>query len=193
MPIKQQSVEQFAAAVAERSPVPGGGAVAAVTAAHAAALVTMVLEFTVGKPAFAAHDAANRTALERSRAMSRLALDLADRDASAYLALSALLKLPKDSEARKAAWDGTVREAIDAPQAILSLAAEVARMASSLRDVTNPHLASDLTIALELARVAASAAAHNVSANLSSVSDAKKATTYEGRMKDALVAAGVPV
>ena len=50
MTIRDLTVHAFADQLAARTPGPGGGAVAAVTAAHAAALGAMVVEFTLGKP-----------------------------------------------------------------------------------------------------------------------------------------------
>jgi formiminotetrahydrofolate cyclodeaminase len=72
----------------------------------------------------------------------------------------------------------------------LTLAAEVSRLASALEGSTNPMLASDLAIALDLAHVAARAAAHNVSVNLPSVSDPLARAAAEARMRDTLAAAG---
>jgi formiminotetrahydrofolate cyclodeaminase len=190
MPFRTLTVDEFAARLADKSPAPGGGAVAAVTAAHAAALAAMVVEFTLGKPRFAAHEATNTEALARLGALRSRALGLADRDADAYGALNALWKLPKDAPDRMRGWDAAVAEAIDAPQAILDLAAEVAAACRALAGRTNPNLASDLAIALDLARVAARAAAHNVEVNLPSVADEGMRTALRERMQRALGAAG---
>ncbi|MFM8639231.1 MAG: cyclodeaminase/cyclohydrolase family protein [Planctomycetota bacterium] len=190
MPFRTLTVDEFADRLAAKSPAPGGGAVAAVTAAHAAALAAMVVEFTLGKPRFAAHEASNAEALARLGALRRDALELADRDADAYGALNALWKLPKDAPDRVRGWDAAVAEAIDAPQAILDLAAEVAAACGALAPRTNPNLASDLAIALDLARVAARAAAHNVEVNLPSVADEDTRNARRERMQRALGAAG---
>ncbi len=190
MAFRTMTVEEFADRLAARTPTPGGGAVAAVTAAHAAALGSMVLEFTVGKERWAAHEDGNRRALARLGELRAAALTLADRDAAAYGALNALWKLPKDDPARTRAWDAAVAEAIDAPQAILDLAAEVAGACARLGASTNPNLASDLAIAVDLARAAARAAAHNVEVNLPSVADPAAREARRARMATALSAAG---
>ena len=190
MTIRTLTVEQFSDALAARTPVPGGGAVAAVTLAHAAALAGMVVEFTLGKPAFAAHDDALRAAAARLAAIRAEALALADRDAVAYGALNALWKLPKDAPERAARWPAAVAEAIDAPQAILDLSVVVAATCGTLAGRTNANLASDLAIAADLARLAARAAAHNVHVNLPSVGDAADRSARAARMDAALAAAG---
>lgn len=190
MTIRTLTVEQFSDALAARTPVPGGGAVAAVTLAHAAALAGMVVEFTLGKPAFAAHEDVLRAAAARLAAIRAEALALADRDAAAYGALNALWKLPKDAPERAARWPAAVAEAIDAPQAILDLAAVVAATCGMLAGRTNANLASDLAIAADLARLAARAAAHNVRVNLPSVGDSADRAARAARMDAALAAAG---
>ncbi len=189
MSIAGMSLEAVGAALAARTPVPGGGAVAAVTASHAAALLAMVVEFTRGKPAFAAHEAALAAALERSNALRHRLLALADADASAYAALNALWRLPKDAPERVAGWQPAVRAAIDAPQGILAAAAEIAALAADLKARTNPALASDLAIALDLARTAARAAAHNVEVNLPSLHDPAECAEAEARMRTTLARA----
>lgn len=190
MTIRTLTVEQFSDALAARTPVPGGGAVAAVTLAHAAALAGMVVEFTLGKPAFAAHEDALRAAAARLAAIRAEALALADRDAAAYGALNALWKLPKDAPERTARWPAAIAEAIDAPQAILDLSAVVAATCGTLAGRTNANLASDLAIAADLARLSARAAAHNVRVNLPSVGDAADRAARAARMDAALAAAG---
>ena len=65
MAFRSLTVEEFADMLAAKTPAPGGGAVAAVTASHAAALGAMVLEFTIGKPKFAISEESNASALRR--------------------------------------------------------------------------------------------------------------------------------
>ena len=76
------SMQEFADRLASKAPSPGGGAVAAVTAAHAAALGCMVLAYTLGKPKFAAHENENQVALQSLQRAQIKALALADEDIS---------------------------------------------------------------------------------------------------------------
>jgi formiminotetrahydrofolate cyclodeaminase len=159
-------LERLAAAV----PVPGGGAVAGVTLAQANALGSMVAGYAIGKPKFAAHDAAHRVAhaaFERGRGR---ALELAGEDARAYGRLNALWKLPKDDPAR-AGFGEAVLAAIAAPEATVALALDTVAALEALVGTTSPSLASDLRIALDLAAAGALAAQENVRINLPSVAD----------------------
>ncbi|MEI6474452.1 MAG: cyclodeaminase/cyclohydrolase family protein, partial [Planctomycetota bacterium] len=65
-------------------------------------------------------------------------------------------------------------------------AAEIAATCSGLAARTNPNLASDLAIAIDLACVAARAAAHNVEVNLPSVTDEGDRNTRRAAMTRAL-------
>ena len=77
----------------------------------------------------------------------------------------------------------------DSRSRILEAAAEVASTCAGLATRTNANLASDLAIAIDLARVAARAAAHNVAVNLPSVRDAGVRDARRARMDAALAAA----
>jgi formiminotetrahydrofolate cyclodeaminase len=166
---------QFAALLAEKVPSPGGGAVAAVTLAHAAALGAMVLRYTVGRPAFTTHESANAETLAALDALRTTALSLADRDAAAYARLAALWKLPPGDPARERDFPAAVTEAIDAPLTIVREAAKTAERLHALPPRTNPRLGSDLAIAANLAAAAADAAAWNVHVNLPSLADRERA------------------
>ena len=162
--LRSMTIGEYLDRLAAAVPVPGGGAVAGVTLAQANALGAMVVGYAIGKPKFAAHDAAHRAAhasFERGR---QRALDLAAQDASAYAALNALWKLPKDDPSRAGFADAVIA-AIAAPEATLLLAQD------TLVGTTSPSLASDLRIALDLVLSGASAAQENVRINLPSVAD----------------------
>ena len=180
MAFRTLSVEEFSDMLAAKTPTPGGGAVAAVTASHAAALGAMVLEFTLGKPKFAEHEASNASALARLRELRHEALGLADRDAEAYGALNALWKLPKDDPAR-AGFVDAVRDAIAAPEATVVLAERTLAALEALVGTTSASLASDLRIAIDLAAVGARAAQENVRINLPSLADESERASVSSR------------
>lgn len=175
------TLAEFAAKLADKVPSPGGGAVAAVTLAHAAALGAMVLRYTVGRPAFAAHEPTNAAALAELDAMRATALHLADRDAAAYARLASLWKLPEGDPTRARDFQPAVREAIDAPQAIVDLAHRACALLAELPSRTNARLGSDLAIAANLAALAADAAEWNVRVNLPSLADQAKAAEHGAR------------
>jgi len=183
------TLADFAAKLADKVPSPGGGAVAGVTLAHGAALGAMVLRYTVGRPAFAAHEEANTKALAELDAMRATALALADRDAAAYAKLASLWKLPEGDATRTRDFAPAVQEAIDAPQAIVDLAHRACALLAELPSRTNARLGSDLAIAANLAALAADAAEWNVRVNLPSLADQAKAAEHGARTAAQVAAA----
>lgn len=176
-PIGQMHLESYLEALSSKQPVPGGGAAAAITLAQSAALGSMVLAYTVGKPAYAAHAALHASAralLSHARAE---ALALADRDARAYAALNALWSVPADRRSLDPRWAPAVSEAIAAPAAIADLACAVAVTLAQLQGNTSRMLASDLRIAQIFALAGLEAALANVDVNIPLLGDASAAAT----------------
>jgi len=185
--LRSMTVGEYLDKLAAAVPVPGGGAVAGVTLAQANALGSMVVGYAIGKPKFAAHDAAHRAAhaaFERGRQQS---LDLAAQDASAYALLNTLWKLPKDDPAR-AGFGAAVLAAIAAPEATVRLAHDTLASLEALVGTTSASLASDLRIAIDLAAVGARAAQENVRINLPSVADEALRAAISARTEAMLAA-----
>lgn len=180
------------AAIADQTPAPGGGAVAAIAAAVGAALGRMVLAYTRGRRRFAEH-AAGHDAAELALADAANAfLRLADDDAAAYAALNELLRLPEGDAHRLAGLPAAIVAAIGAPDAMLTRARDEAELLAGLVGTTNPRLDSDLAIAISLTACAAEAAAWNVHANLSLLNDAAEAARLAASVRarlDAVAAA----
>jgi formiminotetrahydrofolate cyclodeaminase len=135
--------------VAARTPAPGGGAVAAVSAALAAALAEMAARY--------ADDAAKSA---RAASLRERLLVLAEDDAEAYGAVLAA-KGPERADA--------LSRAAEVPLEIAHQAAAVAALAADLAAGGNPNLRGDAVTAVFLAEAAAYAAANLVAINLADV------------------------
>ena len=181
------TVAGYLDALAAAQPVPGGGAVAGVTLAQANALGSMVVGYAIGKPRFAAHDAAHRAALEVFTRGRAAAMALAAEDAKAYEHLNRLWRLQKDDPGR-AGFADAVRAAIRAPEASVALAASTLDALAVLVGTTSASLASDLRIAIDLAAVGARAAQENVRINLPSVADEAERAEISTRTEAMLAA-----
>lgn len=164
--VGEMTLSGYLGALASKSPTPGGGAAAAVALAHAAALGSMVIAYTVGKPKWAAH-AELHTHASAVLAQARMeSLALADRDAAAYGAMNALWSVPRESRADDPRWMPALDEAIAAPSAIADLACATIVLLARLHRCTSALLASDLRIARLFAGVALEAALANVEVNV---------------------------
>jgi glutamate formiminotransferase len=167
--------EGFVAAVAAPAPTPGGGCVAALAGALAAALGEMVCGVTLKRKSFETHHARLEEVRQRLGALRDKLLANIDRDAESYEAFMAATKLPKATEpeqtARAEAMERASQHAAEVPLETAELAAEVERVLQPLSSTTLPQAASDLAVALALAEAARSGALENVHANLPSIAD----------------------
>lgn len=111
--------------------------------------------------AFAAEDTT------RPRELRARALELAERDLTAYAPVLEALRLPKDDPTRAEQLDRALSDAADSPLEIALVADEVARLASDLSARGKPSLTGDANAGAELARAACRAAARLVEINLS--------------------------
>lgn len=168
------SIVAFTEALAARTPVPGGGAAGALALAQAAALATMVVEYTISKPAFVEHAAALERHCSELTAERVRAVALVDADADAYRVLNDALARPKVDAARPELVRGAARAAAAPPAEVLDRAANLLARIGELVDRTTPMLRSDLGVAGALALAAAEAGAWNVRANMPLVGDERE-------------------
>lgn len=162
-----------------RTPAPGGGAAASVTAAVGAGLGAMVVNWSLGRKSLAEHETDNDARLAHLRRGAERALELADEDARGYEALNRLMKLPEDDPDRTARWDDAVDGAMRPPMDTLTLCRDLVDTLVAMLGTTNPMLRSDLAAAAVLVEAAGRTAAWNVHANLPLV-PADRAAKLEG-------------
>jgi formiminotetrahydrofolate cyclodeaminase len=149
------SLETFLAALAERTPAPGGGAAAAAGCALGAALAEMAARFA-GRD----DDAAAAAGLVAE------ALRLGEADLTAYAPVLEAQRLGEPE--RVAAAKGAAAEV---PLGIAETAAAVAELARALAERGKPGLVGDALAGADLASGAARAAARLVEINLSGSPD----------------------
>ena len=158
--------------VASPNPTPGGGTVAAVAGAMAAALAAMVARLTVGRKKYADVDAEFRAALDRAQTLRAALMRLGDEDAASYLAVGKAYGIPKEREAeRGAAIQAALLGASRVPLETLRCARGVASLAARAAEAGNRNAASDAGVAALLAGAAARGAAYNVRINIASLPD----------------------
>ncbi len=156
------TLTQYARALAERQPVPGGGSAAALTALLGVSLIEMVTRYSMGrKGATQRKEQRLKRILEQAKDLHQRLLALVDLDAEAYL----------DVVAARALSDKEKKKALKAAAAV---PAETARWCRKAVDLTpflvkegNPYLLSDIEVALELLWAAYRSAMMNVEANQS--------------------------
>jgi formiminotetrahydrofolate cyclodeaminase len=137
-----------------------------------AALVEMVCNLTLGKPAYAEHEAVMTEARDRSAALRVEATRLAAEDADAFRAVIAAYRLPKEQDDREQRIQASLAEAADVPRRTARAASEVLDLAERIVPGANPNVVSDAAIAAGAARGALQAALVNIDANRASITDA---------------------
>lgn len=182
--ITNLSVKEFLAATAAKQPTPGGGSVAALIGALAASLGAMALEYTVGKKAFAAHDAEIRRALASFQHASAMLQELIEEDIAAYQAVSAMLKLPEADRFNHPDYLPAVVAAIRTPQTAAGFAINILETCAAMIDKTNKFLISDLAIAAVYAHATVHASELNVRINLPLLPNPAEAAATRAAMAD---------
>jgi glutamate formiminotransferase/formiminotetrahydrofolate cyclodeaminase len=170
-----ESLSGFVASVASGAPVPGGGSVAALAGALGAALAQMVAGLTIGKKKYAAVDAEMREVALSAAALVNQLSGLVARDATAFAAVAAAHKLPKEPAAAGAARSAAVTRALlmaaEVPLETARACARVAQLAVAVAEKGNTNAASDAGVAAVLAEAACKGASYNVRINVASLDD----------------------
>jgi formiminotetrahydrofolate cyclodeaminase len=171
--LTEMTVRNLVERLASSEPVPGGGSASALAGAMGAALVHMVVELSIDRPAAAGHEETLTEIRTAAAAWQSELLNLAEVDASAYAAVVLARRLPKESElereSRTVQLAAAIREATRVPLATANAASEVLELARRLAPIGNRNAVSDVGVAALLAVTAVRGAVLNVQINLPSV------------------------
>jgi methenyltetrahydrofolate cyclohydrolase len=170
----QLRIDQFLERLAAQTPTPGGGCVAALTGALAAALGHMVAAYTLSNPKLAAAHPQVAALAERLQRSEELFRTLMDEDAAAYEVLSAALKLEKSDPQRAGRVTEAARLAASVPLETATLAAKLLDDVNALAALCSSSLRSDAESCKHLAYAAMRAAATNVRANVPLMAEADR-------------------
>ena len=165
------TLAQFLDGAAAKQPAPGGGSVTALAGALAAAIGEMVLNYSVGKKGLEAHRAEMKSSLAELHRARQLLLILMVEDQTAYEALTAARKLPKDSAQWKSDYPAALLASIRTPEVIAATGVAILESADRLVDRVNHYLLSDLAVCAELAMATVRCGNYNVRVNQSSLSE----------------------
>jgi glutamate formiminotransferase len=176
-------VEPFVEQLAAPTATPGGGSASAAAGAMAAGLAHMVAAMSRGKKNYLQYERELSAAIARLAQLREELKAAIDADAASYEAVVKAYKQAKDAAASNGAINQALRHATNVPLAVAERAREVERIAESLGRMTNPRMASDLTVAKALARAAMEGAIANVEINLESLQQEEPMFAEEVREK----------
>jgi formiminotetrahydrofolate cyclodeaminase len=149
-----KSLKDYLDDLAARLPAPGGGSAAALTAGLGAALVSMVVNFTLGKPKYAKYEKELRKTLKESERLRKEFLKLTDLDVLAYKS--------KD-----------IKKSLVVPLRVCRFCYEGIMLCPPLITKGNINLVSDVSVAAALLESAFASAYVNVEINLKYLKNSK--------------------
>jgi methenyltetrahydrofolate cyclohydrolase len=194
--MESESIGAWLEALASSAPAPGGGGAAALQVAIGAALVEMVCNLTVGRPAHAEHEDAVKGILAEAGELRANGLELVDEDATAFEAVIAAYRMPKGTDADATARDEAIESAlVDAAEVARSCAAAAARvieLAEQIVPIGNPNVISDAAAGAGAARAALQTSLLNIDANVASLRDVairERLTSYAAHVAQFLARA----
>ena len=161
---KDNSINNYLDDLAAKLPAPGGGSAAALTASLGASLVSMVVNFTLGKPKYARYERGLRDILEKSEKLREEFLRLTDLDVIAYNS--------KDKE-----------QALDVPFMVARLCFEGIKLCPPLIKKGNRYLISDVACAAIILEAGFASACFNVEINLKGLEGKKRTRAIRKELK----------
>jgi formiminotetrahydrofolate cyclodeaminase len=193
--LKDKTVTEYLEKTASGEPVPGGGSIAALSAAAAASLTEMVANLTIGKKGYASVEAEMRDIARAASKLRHKFIGDIDNDPRAYQQVIAAFQLPKNTETEKhrranAIQDGFKNAAL-IPMSVAENGFKIMDLAKKVIEKGNKNAATDGAVAAMAARTAVMAALYNVKINLTAIKDeafveelSQKVKTLERQMKD---------
>lgn len=173
-PLVAMTNRAFVDELSSDSPAPGGGSVAALSAAQAAALVAMVANLTVDKKGHEEVQQRVKDIAVQAQELKDFFLDAIDLDTFAFNKVMDCFGLPKTTAAQQQARDLAVAEATrGATRVPLSVLARVPRLldlAAEIARIGNQSSLSDTGVSILCAMTGAEGAYYNVLINLASLS-----------------------
>jgi len=173
---------EFVAATAAAKPTPGGGSVAALAGALAAALTQMVAGLTAGRKKYAAVNDEAQATLQQAGELRKALTRAIGEDAAAFEMVMVAYRNKSLNEAEKAAAiEAATIEAANVPLRVAELSLQAAELAAAMAKSGNVNAVSDAAAGALMAEAAVQAAGLNVKINAVGMKD--QALAEEMRQK----------
>lgn len=179
MDFKDYKINEFIEDLSKDLSSPGGGSTAALVAALASSLNSMVYSFTVGKKVFdTLSDDVKKEMIsfqQASKEFSNMSLEFMEKDRSSFVKLMDSYKLPKNTEDEKQQRANAIKsntvEAMEVPLKLARVSLEFYENIDFAIKYGNKNLISDGIVAATLLHSAIESAIVNVEINYNSLSD----------------------
>ena len=165
---REKSLKSYLNKLASKSPTPGGGSAAALLGALAAGLVSMVANFTVGKPKYKRVEKSVVRILAHAEKLREKLGQLTEEDSLVYTKVSEAYRLPEGKE-RDKAMQKALCQASEVPFDVASLSFQLLKLNEELVEKGNRNLISDVGVSCIFSLAALETAALNVEINLAGI------------------------
>lgn len=177
MKLSQCTCEEFAAKLASKEPVPGGGGVAALAGSLGAALASMVANYSIGKKKFLGMEAKHQEIIDKSCDLMNKLMALIDEDAENFAPLSKAYGMPSATEEEKAEKEKVLQQcllvAASGPVKMVEYVYDAIKIQEELVDISTKIIISDVGCAVQMLKAALYSANLNVIVNMNSIKDEK--------------------
>jgi len=181
-----KSCTEFAAELAGKVSVPGGGGAAAYVGALGVALCSMVGNFTTGKKKYAEYEEdVQRMLAEGEKVRARL-LELVEEDAAAFYPLSQAYGIPKEDPTRDEVLEKCTKDALAGPLEMMRQIAKAIELLEEMNVKGSRMLISDVGCGAVCAAAAMRAASMNVFINTKGLKDREYAAKVEAEADELL-------
>ena len=181
-----KSCTEFAAELAGKVSVPGGGGAAAYVGALGVALCSMVGNFTTGKKKYAEYEEdVQRMLAEGEQVRARL-LELVEEDAAAFYPLSQAYGIPKEDPTRDEVLEKCTKDALAGPLEMMRQIAKAIELLEEMNVKGSRMLISDVGCGAVCAAAAMRAASMNVFINTKGLKDREYAAKVEAEADELL-------
>jgi glutamate formiminotransferase/formiminotetrahydrofolate cyclodeaminase len=182
-PLVSSSVREFVDLTSTDAPVPGGGSVAALCGALAAALTAMVANLTFGKKGYESVSSEMSTLAAEAQSLKDEFLRAVDDDARAFDAVMTANRMPKtthdEAKRREEAVQAATRRAIDVPLGVMRLCERALPLVERVAEKGNQNSISDAGVAALVLGAAAEGAHLNVLINLPGLTNREDAARLQ--------------
>ena len=176
-----KSCVDFAAVLASKAPVPGGGGAAALVGALGTALCSMVGNLTVGRKKYAQYEADVKRMLEKGAAVQARLLELVDKDAEAFEPLSRAYSIPKDDPKHDETLEAATKFACVAPVEMMKSCCEAIELLEEMLEKGSVTLVSDVGCGALCCAAALESASMNIFVNTKTLLDRSVAADLDGQ------------
>jgi len=185
----EKPLAQFLVELSSSSPVPGGGAVAALAGSLAASLVSMVANLTCGKRGYEGVESEMHEVQAAAEELRDRLTELIEEDIAAFKAVMAAYRLPKEGPTRPGEIEEALKRACAVPDETAEHCMKTLELAGIVAERGNRNAVSDAGAAAALAAAGLEVALLNVEINLRSIGDEGFKREYQRRQEE-LAAAG---